>query len=202
MGHKLISDGGWYKCTECRKKCMKTNYENRVNNRCVQAKAEDGSNHGRLTHGLGEVGIDSNVVCSLRKRKRLIGKQKEALKERREQDILYTKEAWAKANHAISWTLWGRMSSGINHPPIRAHWTHALISCGGFGGCIRCGSVVGDCKSLRLVATCRRCLSNALEGVNSPSCERASPTSTKATRRSVVRRWRLLFRTTGFLSSF
>ena len=155
MGHKLISDGNWYKCTGCRKKCMKTNYEGWVNTKCEQMEGDLGQSHGRLAHVRGEVGKDSDIVCSQLRRKRLVGKQKETLEARKAQDHQLTKAAWVKANYAISWTLWGRMSSGHNHPPIKAHWSHALISCGGFGGCIRCGSVAGYCKNSKLEARCR-----------------------------------------------
>ena len=155
MGHKLTSDGNWYKCTECRRKCKKDNYDNWVNNKCALNDSPPDENHGRVTHVRGDIGNNSDRTCSLRKRKRIIGKQKEILEERRKQEIGATKEAWARANYAISWTLWGRMASGRNHPPIQAHRTHVLISCGGFGGCIRCGSVAGYCKNRRLEKECR-----------------------------------------------
>ena len=131
------------------------NYESWVGNRCTLNAGDDDVNHGRLAHARGEVGMDSEKACSQRKRKRLIGKQKAVLEERRRKEVQATKEAWARANYAISWTLWGRMASGRNYPPIRARWTHALISCGGFGGCIRCGSVTGYCKNRRLEDRCR-----------------------------------------------
>ena len=158
MGHKLIKDGNWYKCTECRRKCKQDNYDNWVNNRCALNSGTQEENHGRLTHVRGDIGMDSDKTCSLRKRKRIVGKQKEILAERQAQEVRATKEARSRANCAISWTLWGKMACGKNYPPITAHWSHALISCGGFGGCIRCGSVAGYCKNSRLENKCRgRC---------------------------------------------
>ena len=48
------------------------------------ADSKNDMNHGRIAIVVGETGKNSERICSLAKRKRLIGKQKEDLRARKE----------------------------------------------------------------------------------------------------------------------
>ncbi len=76
-------------------------------------------------------------------------------KRRRQCEASAAKDAWADISAAVSSKDLSAASFADLAPPFATHDTHALIACGGYYGCVRCGSVVGWQRHAQLGAPCR-----------------------------------------------
>ena len=86
----------------------------------------------------------------------MLREQRETNKRRKlveDDDVLRT---WLRSGIAVPWARWDAIDRGETNPPIEAHWSHVLIACGGYGGCVRCGAVAGGSKNKALSGDCRK----------------------------------------------
>ena len=65
-------------------------------------------------------------------------------------------EAWNAAAAQLPHSIADSLEFGHTGPAIPAHHTHVIVMCGGFVGCMACGTVTGWAPSKMLSNECRR----------------------------------------------
>ncbi len=108
----------------------------------------------------GSASLDEGLTKSQR-RKMVLENLAESRKRRR-LELAALQKAWGGLTSAIGIDDWVEIETHETQPPASVHATHALITCGGYLGCARCGRVVGW---------------NGLDHLNTPcrgSCPRGS----------------------------
>ncbi len=94
------------------------------------------------------------------KRRRIVAAQRAAQREDAAAARLAEDAAWRRLATSLPWQP---MPEGLSRTPFRVDSSHECITCGGFVGCLRCGSVVSAHARSALAAECRgHCPTGAL----------------------------------------
>ena len=153
-GHRLLLQGDFVRCSRCRRRRSSANLEFWTKNGCEQ---------GRTRGPASEVGrpdemppVSEQALVTPAKRRQL---KREQLAEQRR-----VAEATA-AIHAEAWQGVKRALPSLAAPEPRCrlqyldgrsvHPSHTCFECGGYLGCIKCGSVVSTSQRCALVEPCR-----------------------------------------------
>ena len=94
-------------------------------------------------------------TCTAAKRARLLREQRADLVDRSLRDESALAAAWPRS-FSTSYEEYMRVAVSAEAPPVPAHSSHILIACGGYGGCLACGSVTSERTSTLLEGVCHR----------------------------------------------
>ncbi len=159
MGHKLHVDGAFVHCSLCRRHRRISKFDYWSHEPCsVSRFTESASAHPRASavRVAPQEHMDAGEVefVTPAKRRRLMRARRATAQEN------------AATTRIASESAWSLMASGLpayptppeqalSRAPMRIHSTHDCIACGGYFGCLRCGSVVGSARSSLLSDACR-----------------------------------------------
>ena len=93
-------------------------------------------------------------AVTVHKRARILAEQRAEQVARRQDDAQTLAASWPAALRA-AWRSRTSMEQLTSVPPCQAHWSHVLIACGGYGGCIHCGAISStESRSRRILEPC------------------------------------------------
>jgi len=155
-GHVLVANGPWIRCTICRRRSRAHQYRRWTKADCLQPLANATPPATLCQKRFVHRADGGGEVCSTSKRQRILKDQREEHKRRASIDGTTRRDAWERAGLAVPFLAWSQLQEGVVTPPVPAHYSHALIACGGYGGCLRCGSVAAGQHCRLLEEVCRR----------------------------------------------
>ena len=96
-------------------------------------------------------------LISVAKRRRIVEAQAKELNDRKRKLRTSEDDAWAAFAEAVPSSHWAALPQADEFctPPFEVHESHCAILCGGYCGCMACGSVAGFHGHARLTRPCR-----------------------------------------------
>ena len=158
-GHILVACGAWIRCTICRRRCRINRYNRWTRYDCrtgASAAIQPQSLTRKRFCPMVVSDADAQPTCTVNKRRRVLAAQRAEHKRLESSDEASRRRAWRDSGIAVPFLTWQQLRCGTVTPPVAAHHSHLLIACGGYGGCMRCGSVASGNRSQLLEGECRR----------------------------------------------
>ncbi len=88
-------------------------------------------------------------------RRKAVQERLAEVKRRRQCETEVTRDAWSNIAAAVKAQDLAPTVYADVPPPFATHETHALLACGGYYGCVRCGKVIGWQRHDQLGLPCR-----------------------------------------------
>ena len=156
-GHVLVANGPWIRCTVCRRRSRAHQYRRWTRCDCLSPGIKTAMPETLTLKRFAQAHPDPDgEECTTNKRQRILSAQRVEHKRRVSVDSAVRREAWKNAGLAVPFLSWAQLQQGTGTPPISAHHSHVLIACGGYGGCLRCGSVASGQHCQLMENVCRR----------------------------------------------